>query len=71
MKQGNTIIRTIQGDITKIDFVEAIVNAANSKGVCSEDCVNQGTYLFGEVHPSRLVRERNRESEMCSTVLVE
>lgn len=30
MKQGNTIIRTIQGDITKIDFVEAIVNAANN-----------------------------------------
>ena len=29
MKQGNTIIRTFQGDITKIDFVTAIVNAAN------------------------------------------
>ena len=29
MKQGNTIIRTIQGDITKIDSVAAIVNAAN------------------------------------------
>ena len=29
MKQGNTIIRTIQGDITKVDSVEAIVNAAN------------------------------------------
>lgn len=30
MKQGNTVIRTIQGDITKIDFAEAIVNAANN-----------------------------------------
>ena len=29
MKQGNTVIRTVQGDITKVDFVEAIVNAAN------------------------------------------
>ena len=29
MKQGNTVIRTIQGDITKIDSVTAIVNAAN------------------------------------------
>lgn len=29
MKQGNTAIRTIQGDITKVDSVEAIVNAAN------------------------------------------
>ena len=29
MKQGNTVIRTIQGDITKVDFVVAIVNAAN------------------------------------------
>ena len=30
MKQNNTIIRTIQGDITKVDFVTAIVNAANN-----------------------------------------
>ena len=30
MKQGNTVIRTIQGDITKVDFVDAIVNAANN-----------------------------------------
>lgn len=30
MKQGNTTIRTIQGDITKIDYVTAIVNAANN-----------------------------------------
>mgnify|MGYP002624382148 CR=1 FL=1 len=29
MKQGNTVIRTIQGDITKVDSVVAIVNAAN------------------------------------------
>jgi len=29
MKQGNTVIRTIQGDITKVDSVTAIVNAAN------------------------------------------
>ena len=29
MKQGNTIIRTIQGDITKVGSVAAIVNAAN------------------------------------------
>ena len=29
MKQGNTVIRTIQGDITKLDSVVAIVNAAN------------------------------------------
>jgi O-acetyl-ADP-ribose deacetylase (regulator of RNase III) len=29
MKLGNTIIRTIQGDITRVDFVSAIVNAAN------------------------------------------
>ena len=29
MKQGNTTIRTTQGDITKIDSVVAIVNAAN------------------------------------------
>ena len=29
MKQGNTILRTIQGDITKVDFAAAIVNAAN------------------------------------------
>lgn len=29
MKHGNTIIRTIQGDITKVDSVVAIVNAAN------------------------------------------
>ena len=29
MKQGNTVIRTIQGDITKINSVVAIVNAAN------------------------------------------
>ncbi len=30
MKQGNTVIRTIRGDITRIDSVAAIVNAANS-----------------------------------------
>ena len=30
MKQGNTVIRTIQGDITRVDFVDAIVNAANN-----------------------------------------
>ena len=30
MKQGNTVIRTIQGDITRVDSVEAIVNAANN-----------------------------------------
>ena len=30
MRQGNTIIRTIQGDITKVDGVTAIVNAANN-----------------------------------------
>lgn len=29
MKQNNTVIRTIQGDITKVDSVTAIVNAAN------------------------------------------
>ena len=29
MKQGNTVIRTVQGDITKIGSVTAIVNAAN------------------------------------------
>ncbi len=29
MKQGSTVIRTIEGDITKVDFVAAIVNAAN------------------------------------------
>lgn len=29
MKLGNTVIRTIQGDITKVDSVVAIVNAAN------------------------------------------
>ena len=29
MKIGNTVIRTVRGDITKIDYVEAIVNAAN------------------------------------------
>ena len=29
MKQGNTVIRTMQGDITKVDSVAAIVNAAN------------------------------------------
>ncbi len=30
MKQGNTEIKLIRGDITKVDFVEAIVNAANN-----------------------------------------
>ena len=30
MKYHNTTIRTIQGDITKVDFVTAIVNAANN-----------------------------------------
>ena len=30
MKYYNTIIRTIQGDITKVNFVTAIVNAANN-----------------------------------------
>ena len=30
MQKGNTVIRTIQGDITKVDCVEAIVNAANN-----------------------------------------
>lgn len=30
MKQGNTVIRTMQGDITKVDSVAAIVNAANN-----------------------------------------
>ena len=30
MKQGSTVIRTIQGDITRVDSVEAIVNAANN-----------------------------------------
>lgn len=30
MKQGQTTIRTIQGDITKTDSVAAIVNAANN-----------------------------------------
>ncbi len=29
MKIGNTLIHTVQGDITKVDSVEAIVNAAN------------------------------------------
>lgn len=29
MKIGSTVIRTIQGDITKVDTVTAIVNAAN------------------------------------------
>ena len=29
MIHGNTVIRTIQGDITKVNSVEAIVNAAN------------------------------------------
>ena len=29
MKIGDTVIRTVRGDITKIDYVEAIVNAAN------------------------------------------
>ena len=29
MRQKNTIIRTLQGDITKVDSVTAIVNAAN------------------------------------------
>ena len=29
MKQGKTDISTVQGDITKIDYVTAIVNAAN------------------------------------------
>ncbi len=29
MKLGNTVLRTVQGDITKIDSVTAIVNAAN------------------------------------------
>ena len=29
-KAGTTLIRTIQGDITKVDFAEAIVNAANN-----------------------------------------
>lgn len=29
MKIGSTVIRTIQGDITKVDFVTVIVNAAN------------------------------------------
>lgn len=30
MKEKGTVIRTIEGDITKVDFVEAIVNAANN-----------------------------------------
>lgn len=30
MKRGNTVIRTLQGDITKISKVDAIVNTANS-----------------------------------------
>ena len=30
MKQGNTLIRTTQGDITKIATVVSIVNAANN-----------------------------------------
>ena len=30
MKQGNTILSTIQGDITKVNSVTAIVNAANN-----------------------------------------
>lgn len=30
MKQGKTVIRTIQGDITRVHSVEAIVNAANN-----------------------------------------
>lgn len=30
MKKEGTVIRTIEGDITKVDFVEAIVNAANN-----------------------------------------
>ena len=30
MKRGNTVIRTIQGDITRISTVDAIVNTANS-----------------------------------------
>lgn len=30
MKHYNTIIKTIQGDITKVDFVTSIVNAANN-----------------------------------------
>ena len=30
MKLGNTIIRTIQGDITKVENITAIVNAANN-----------------------------------------
>ena len=30
MRIGNTEIKTVQGDITKIDYVDAIVNAANN-----------------------------------------
>lgn len=30
MKKEGTVIRTIEGDITRVDFVEAIVNAANN-----------------------------------------
>ena len=29
MRYGTTLVHTMQGDITKIDFVSAIVNAAN------------------------------------------
>ena len=29
MQEKGTVIRTVQGDITRIDYVEAIVNAAN------------------------------------------
>ena len=30
MKSGNTVIRTIQGDITKVDFDDVIVNSVGS-----------------------------------------